>query len=200
MLERSQCRYETQTVQTESSSRESKRCARTRKFDPSRTFIYSQKNFKLKKLRLQWADCTSLRQYVISGPPTIVYHSHQSSNTGVPSVVWQQQMEKFYIQTHNSMHMIHKTLPTYKQDYTDNFDIQFRPLPEVIAYDTSFGDPKYGLDPHWDEDLFNQDKLEYKDTYKKLNDQFEGDDLITAAHVSETLRNALLDLWTVNLH
>ena len=57
-------------------------------------------------------------------------------NTGIPSVVWQQQMEKAYIRRYNNMHMINKTLPTNQYDYTDNFDIHFRPLPEVVAYDT----------------------------------------------------------------
>ena len=57
-------------------------------------------------------------------------------NTGIPSVVWQEQMEKAYIQRYNNMHMIHKTLPTYDYDCTDNFDTQIRPLPEVVAYDT----------------------------------------------------------------
>ena len=33
------------------------------------------------------------------------------------------------------MHIIHKIFPTYKHDYTDNVDTQFRPLPEVVAYD-----------------------------------------------------------------
>ena len=92
-----------------------------------------------------------MRQYVISDPPTIVYHSHQTLNTGIPSVVWQQQMEKAYIRRYNNMHMIHKTLPTYEYDYTDNFETQFRPLPEVVAYDAYFVDPQYGLDPYWDE-------------------------------------------------
>ena len=50
------------------------------------------------------------------------------------------------------MQMIHKTLPTYEYDYTDNFETQFRPLPEVVAYDTYFVDPQYGFDPYWDED------------------------------------------------
>ena len=39
--------------------------------------------FKLKEPLHQWADYTSVRQYVISDPPTIVYHSHQTSNTGI---------------------------------------------------------------------------------------------------------------------
>ena len=39
--------------------------------------------------------------------------------------------------------------------------------------------------------------MEYKDTYTKPNDQIESDDLITDAHVSDALRYALIDLWTV---
>ena len=96
------------------------------------------------------------------------------------------------------MHIIHKTLPTYKYDYTDNFDTQFRPLPEVVAYDPYFVDPQYGLDPYWEEEMYNQDELEHKDTYNKPNDQIECDDLITDAHVSDALRYAVIDLWTVN--
>ena len=96
------------------------------------------------------------------------------------------------------MHIIHKTLPTYEYDYTDNFDTHFRPLPEVVAYDPYFVDPQYGFDPYWDEETYDQDKLDYKETYKKLSNQIECDDLITDAHVSEALRYAVIDLWTVN--
>ena len=92
-------------------------------------------------------------------------------------------MEKAYIRRYNSMHIIHKTFPTYEYDYTDNFDTYFRPLPEVVAYDPYFVDPQYGFDPYWDEEIYNQDKLEYKDTYNKPNNQIESDDLITDAHV-----------------
>ena len=107
-------------------------------------------------------------------------------------------MKKAYIRSYNNMHIIHKTLPTYEYDYTDNFNTHFRPLPEVVAYDPYFVDPQYGLDPYWDEELYDQDKLEYKDTYNKPNDQIEYDDLITDAHVSDALRYAVIDLWTVN--
>ena len=98
------------------------------------------------------------------------------------------------------MHIIHKTLPTYECDYTDNLETQFRPLREVVAYDAYFVDSQYGLDSYWDEDLYDQDKLEYKDAYKKPNRQIESDDLITDAHVSDVLRYALIDFWTVNPH
>ena len=166
---------------------------KTKETGPTRTFISSQKPPKLKKPRLQWADYTSVRQYVISDPPTIAYHSHRMLNTGSISVVWQQQLEQTYIRRYNNMHMIHKTLPTYKYDYTDNFETQFRTLLAVVAYDTYFVDPQYALDPYWDEDLYKRDKLEYKDTYNKPKDQIESDNLITDAHVSDALRYALTD-------
>ena len=42
--------------------------------------------------------------------------------------------------------------------------------------------------------------MEYNDTYIKPHDQIESDDLITDAHVSDALRYAIIDLWTVNPH
>ena len=98
------------------------------------------------------------------------------------------------------MHKIHRTLPTHKYDYTNNFETQFRPPPEVVAYDTYFVDPQSGLDLYWDEDLFDQDKLEYENTYHKPNDQIGSEDLITDAYVSDALRYALIDWWRVNPH
>ena len=124
-----------------------------------------------------------MRQHVVSDPPTIIYHSHQKLNTGIPQVVWQQQMERAYIRRYNNMQIMHKTLPTYEYDYTDNFETQSRPLPEVAAYDANFADPQHGFDPYWDGELYGQDKLEYKDNSNKPNDQIECDDLITDAHV-----------------
>ena len=96
------------------------------------------------------------------------------------------------------MHIIHKIFPTYEYDYTGKFDTQFRPLPEIVAYDAYFVDPQYRFDPYWDEEIYDQDKLEYKDTYNKPNNQIESDDLTTDAHVSDALRYALIDLWTVD--
>ena len=107
-------------------------------------------------------------------------------------------MENAYIRRYNNMHINHKTLPTYEFDYTDNLDTHFRPLPEVVAYDPYFVDPQYGFEPYWDEEINDQDKLVYKDTYNKPIDQIESDDLITDAHVSDSLRYAVIDLWTVN--
>ena len=73
-------------------------------------------------------------------------------------------MEKTYIQTYKNMHMILKVLPTYEYDYKDKFETQFTPLPEIVAYDKYFVETQHGIDAHRDEDLYDQDKLEYKDT------------------------------------
>ena len=83
---------------------------------------------------------------------------------------------------------------------THNFDTQIGPLPEIVAYDTYFVDPHSGQDPYWDEDFYDRDKLENKDTSKKPNDQIENDDLNTDAHVSDAPRYTLMDLCTVNPH
>ena len=109
-------------------------------------------------------------------------------------------MEKAYIRRYDNLHIIHKTVLTYENNYADNFETQFRPLPEVVAYDAYFVDPQYGFDPYWDEEVYDQDKLDNKDNYNKPNDQIECDDSITGAHVSDALRYALIDLWTVNPH
>ena len=42
--------------------------------------------------------------------------------------------------------MIQKTFLIYEHYYKD-FDNQFRPLPEVVAYDTSFVDPQADVTP-----------------------------------------------------
>ena len=42
--------------------------------------------------------------------------------------------------------------------------------------------------------------MEYTETYNKPSDQTESDNLFTDAHVSDALRYALTDLWTVNPH
>ena len=81
------------------------------------------------------------------------------------------------------MQMIHKKIPTTEHDYTENFETQFRPLPEVVAYDTYFVYAHYEVDTYGDEDIYDQNKLEYKYTYNEPTDQIENDDLITDAHV-----------------
>ena len=77
--------------------------------------------------RLQILDYMSVRQYVISDP-AIIKSSQKIENTkGIPTVVWQQQMEKAYTRT---CKIVHVDCPDrfYESDYTKDFETQFRPL------------------------------------------------------------------------
>ena len=55
----------------------------------------------------------SVRQYVISDPPNIIYIQTQNVTTGIPSTVWQQQMDNARIETHYIIHSDHPYLHTY---------------------------------------------------------------------------------------
>ena len=121
-----------QTVRTRPSSRQLEGRARTKKFDPFRPYINCLKPFKLEKPRLQWTDYTSVRQYVISDPPTIVYHSHRTLNTGTPSVVWQQEMEKAYIKRYNHMHMTKKSFQHMNTTTKKSLTINCDPFQELL--------------------------------------------------------------------
>ena len=46
----------------------------------------------------------SVRQYVISDPPIINLRQYVKDTNVIPSVVWQQQMEKAYIKTYKAVH------------------------------------------------------------------------------------------------
>ena len=50
--------------------------------------------------------------------------------------------------------MIHKNFPRFENDYTDDFDTQFRPLPKINARDGYFNDSQYGFNPYSDDELF----------------------------------------------
>ena len=96
--------------------------------------------------RLQIHDYISVRQYVISDPPTIKYSQKIQDTKGIPTVVWQQQMEQAYIRTYQ---IVHKDRPHrfYGIDYTKDFETQIRPLPLVEDYHPQYTDPEYGRDP-----------------------------------------------------
>ena len=68
----------------------------------------------------------SVRQYVISDTPIIKFRQNIKDTNGIPSVVWQQQMEKAYIKTYK---VVHNDRPDryYNRDYTKYFKTQFRP-------------------------------------------------------------------------
>ena len=48
--------------------------------------------------------------------------------------------------------MIAQTV-TMMKDYTNSFEIQFRPFQTMEGYNPHYHDSEYGTDPYWDEDL-----------------------------------------------
>ena len=51
------------------------------------------------------------------------------------------------------MHTIHKQLPQYQTDYTQDFDSAFRPLAQPVDHDTSFVHHQQRLDPYWEDHI-----------------------------------------------
>ena len=79
-----------------------------------------------------------------------------------PSVVWQQQMEKAIITTHNITHLFQKQIPVWDPDYTTTFTTRLRPIPLIDDYNSTYIDPDYGRDPYWDTEIYNQDLLQFQ--------------------------------------
>ena len=134
----------------------------------------------------------SVRQYVISDPPIITFRHYIKDTNSTPSVVWQQQTEKAYIKTYKQ---VHNDRPDrfYENDYTKDFEIQFRPLPLVEDYHPHYTDPEYGKDPYWDDELYDRQNLQFRrDDYPPTDDE---DD----PQIEDTkLSRALIELWQPN--
>ena len=134
----------------------------------------------------------SVRQYVISDPPIINYSQKIEDTKGIPTVVWQQQMEKSCIRTYK---LVHNDRPDrfYGNDHTKDFETQFRPLPLIEDYHPQYPDPEYGKYPYWDDELYDRQNLQFRrDDYQPTDDE---DD----PQIEDTkLSRALIELWQPN--
>ena len=91
-----------------------------------------------------------------------------------------------------------KETPTNQNTSKRNTPTTFRYPSEKPHYEPQYSDPQYEQDHSWDDDNFDQEKLEFKYKFDKSLKQIEDNDIITDSHVSDKLRYALIDLWTVN--
>ena len=134
----------------------------------------------------------SVRQYVISDPPNTIYKQYQNDTTGIPSTVWQQQMDIARIATQYIIHSDHPYL--YRRNSQDkDSETYFFPLQTVDDYDPQYYDAEYGKDPYWDNELYDQTKLQFRnDDYPPTDD--EDDPEIE----DNTLSRALTELWQPN--
>ena len=77
-------------------------------------------------------------------------------------------------------------------------DIPTRYRPQIIDYEPQFIEPHYEQYPYWNDDLYDQRKLEDKRILNKSPEEIEEDDIITDSPVSDKPRYALNGLWTAN--
>ena len=133
-----------------------------------------------------------IRQNVISDPSNVTYKQYYSDITRKPSVVWQQQMGKAYIKTYKAFRN-DRPDRYYDMDYTTAFETRFRPLQQIEVYDPHYIDTEYGIDPYWDNSLYDQRKLQFEcDDYPPTDD--EDDPEIP----DNTLSRELIELWQPN--
>ena len=71
-------------------------------------------------------------------------------------------------------------------------------IPEIQDYEPQFRDQQYQRDLYWDDDVYDQEKLGFRNSSDKSLEQIEDDDIITDSHVPNKLRYPLIDLWTGN--
>ena len=142
--------------------------------------------------RLQMSNQMSVRQYVTSDPPNTIHKQYQNDTTWIPSTVWQQQMDNARMETQYIIHSDHPYL--YRRNSQDkDSETYFRPLQTVEDYDPQYYDPEYGKDPYWDNELYDQTNLQFRnDDYPPTND--EDDPEID----DNTLSRALIELWQPN--
>ena len=89
----------------------------------------------------------TVRHYVISDPPNIIYKQTQNDTTGIPSTVWQQQMDHARMETHYIIHSDHPYL-SKRNSHNNDSETQFRPLQTIEDYNPQNYDPEYGKDPY----------------------------------------------------
>ena len=78
-------------------------------------------------------------------------------------------------------------------DYTADFETQFRPLQLNEGYNPQYIDPEYGLDPHWDNSLEDQRKLQIDcEDYPPTDDEEDSE------IPDNIISGALIELWQPN--
>ena len=83
------------------------------------------------------------------------------------------------IERYNKTHLLKKQTPIHHRTVTQNTSTPFWPLPEITDHEPQFIDSHYQQDPYWNDDLYDQQKLEYKHNFNKPPEQIEEDDIIT---------------------
>ena len=103
-------------------------------------------------------------------------------------------MEIARIKTQNLIHNTYKPLPDWEIDYTTDFTTKFRPLSNTEEYDPYYIDPDYNRDPYWEDELYDQQHLQFHHNLLGQNDNLGQDEPISDI----ALTHALIHLWEPN--
>ena len=134
----------------------------------------------------------SVRQYVIYDPPNIIYKQTQNDTTGMPSTVWQQQMDNAHMETQYIIHSDHPYLYRRNIDHNDS-ETQFRPLQlsKIITLNTttlSMAKTRTGMMNYTRRETYSFVTKTYPPTDDEDDPEIE----------YNTLSRALIDLWQPN--
>ena len=106
-------------------------------------------------------------------------------------------MENACITTYNETHVDQRHQIVWDEDLMKNFETTFRPLPLIDNYDPYFEDPQYGRDPYWDEEIYDQEKLDFHTNYTSES-EVEPDDWETDRKIKPFFTYVTIDLWSPN--
>ena len=103
-------------------------------------------------------------------------------------------MEIACSQTQILVHNTNKLLPDWQIDYTTDSPARFRPLSIIEDYDPYYIDPDYNRDLYWNEELYDQQNIQFHHNYQNQDDDVDTDEPIN----NNMLTNALIHLWEPN--
>ena len=75
---------------------------------------------------------------------------------------------------------------------------RLRTLWEIFKNESYFNDPQNRRGQYWDEELYNQEKVQFKHRINKTPERTEYDGINTDSHLSDKVRYASIIPWTVN--
>ena len=130
--------------------------------------MHPQDYYQLKLPRLHWPIILLATQHAKSAPPNSFFQIFEATFKGAPPVVWKQQMEKTYIERYNKIHLFKRGTCIHQNTTEQSISTSFRSLPEIADYEPRFVDAQYERDPYWDDELPDQEKLEFVHNDKRM--------------------------------
>ena len=146
--------------------------------------------------RLQYHYLTHVRQIILSDPPTISYKEFQMKTIGIPSIVWQQQMENACIKAYNDTNINQREPIDWENDFANDFQTTFRPISLIENYDPYYEDPQFGRDPYWDDEHYDQENLQFYYNFDKPTSEVELDNWETDRTMESFFNYVRIDLWS----